>query len=210
MIRLLVADDHAIVRRGLREILSEAHDLSVAGEAATRDEVLAKVGERGLDAVILDLSLPGGNGLDLLAEVKHRRPDLPVLILTVHPEDQYALRALRAGAAGYLTKESAPEQLVEAVRKIVRGGKYVSATVAERLASSLGPDAARAPHEALSDREYEVLRMLASGKTVSEVAAELSLSVKTVSTYRTRILEKMGMRTNAELTHYAIKNQLVD
>jgi two-component system invasion response regulator UvrY len=210
VIRLLVADDHAIVRRGLREILGEAHDFTVAGEAATREEVLARIGERAWDVLILDLSLPGCSGIDLLAEVKHRRPDLPVLILTVHPEDQYALRALRAGAAGYLTKESAPEQLVEAVRKVVRGGRYVSPTVAERLAFNLGPDAGRPPHEALSDREYEVLRMLASGKTVSEVAAELSLSVKTVSTYRTRVLEKMGMRTNAELTHYAIKNRLVD
>jgi two-component system, NarL family, invasion response regulator UvrY len=210
VIRLLVADDHAIVRRGLRQIVADAPDLSVAGEAATADEVLARVEERSWDAVILDLSLPGGNGLDLLAEVKRRRPDLPVLILTVHSEDQYAVRALRAGAAGYLTKESAPELLVEAVRKVVRGGKYVSPAVAERLAFNLGKDADRPPHETLSDREYQVLRMVASGKTVSEVAEALSLSVKTVSTYRTRILEKMGMKTNAELTHYAIKNGLVD
>ncbi len=210
MIRLLVADDHEIVRRGLRQIVAEAHDLTVAGEAATADEVLVRVGERSWDAVILDLSLPGGNGLDLLAEVKRRRPDLPVLILTVHSEEQYAVRALRAGAAGYLTKESAPEQLVEAVRKVVRGGKYVSPAVAERLAYNLGRDPDRPPHETLSDREYQVLRMVASGQTVSEIAEALSLSVKTVSTYRTRILEKMGMKTNAELTHYAIKNRLVD
>jgi two-component system, NarL family, invasion response regulator UvrY len=210
VIRLLVADDHAIVRRGLRQIVAEASDLSVTGEAATAGEVLERVDERSWDVVILDLSLPGGNGLDLLAEVKRRRPDLPVLILTVHSEEQYAVRALRAGAAGYLTKESAPEQLVEAVRKVVRGGKYVSPAVAERLAFNLGRDADRPPHETLSDREYQVLRMVASGKTVSEVAEALSLSVKTVSTYRTRILEKMGMKTNAELTHYAIKNGLVD
>lgn len=210
MIRLLVADDHAIVRRGLHQIVAEAHDLTVAGEAATAEEVLARVGERSWDVVILDLSLPGGNGLDLLAEVKRRRPDLPVLILTVHSEEQYAVRALRAGAAGYLTKESAPEQLVEAVRKVVRGGKYVSPALAERLAFNLGRDHDRPPHEALSDREYQVLRMVASGRTVSEVAEDLSLSVKTVSTYRTRILEKMGMKTSAELTHYAIKNRLVD
>jgi DNA-binding NarL/FixJ family response regulator len=210
VIRLLVADDHAIVRRGLRQIVAEAPDLSVAGEAATADEVLARVEERSWDVVILDLSLPGGNGLDLLGEVKRRRPDLPVLILTVHSEEQYAVRALRAGAAGYLTKESAPEQLVEAVRKVVRGGKYVSPAVAERLAFTLGRDVDRPPHEALSDREYQVLRMVASGKTVSEIAEALSLSVKTVSTYRSRILEKMEMKTNAELTHYAIKNRLVD
>jgi DNA-binding NarL/FixJ family response regulator len=210
VIRLLVADDHEIVRRGLRQIVAEAQDLTVAGEAATAEEVLLRVGERSWDAVILDLSLPGGNGLDLLAEVKRRRPDLPVLILTIHSEEQYAIRALRAGAAGYLTKESAPEQLVEAVRKVVRGGKYVSPAVAERLAYNLGRDPDRPLHETLSDREYEVLRMVASGQTVSEVAEALALSVKTVSTYRTRILEKMGMKTNAELTHYAIKNRLVE
>jgi two-component system, NarL family, invasion response regulator UvrY len=210
VIRLLVADDHAIVRRGLHQIVAEAPGLEVAGEAATAEEVLARVEERSWDVVVLDLSLPGGNGLDLLAEVKRRRPDLPVLILTVHSEEQYAVRALRAGAAGYLTKESAPEQLVEAVRKVVRGGRYVSPAVAERLAFNLGRDPDRPPHEALSDREYQVLRRVASGKTVSEVAAELSLSVKTVSTYRARILEKMGMKSNAELTHYAIKNGLVD
>jgi DNA-binding NarL/FixJ family response regulator len=210
LIRLLVADDHAIVRRGLHQIVAEAPGIEVAGEAATAEEVLARVEERAWDVVVLDLSLPGGNGLDLLAQVKRRRPDLPVLILTVHSEEQYAVRALRAGAAGYLTKESAPEQLVEAVRKVVRGGRYVSPAVAEKLAFNLGRDPDRPPHEALSDREYQVLRRVAAGRTVSEVAAELSLSVKTVSTYRTRILEKMGMKSNAELTHYAIKNGLVD
>jgi DNA-binding NarL/FixJ family response regulator len=210
VIRLLVADDHAIVRRGLHQIVAEAPDLTVAGEAANAGEVLARIDERAWDAVILDLSLPGGEGLDLLVEVRRRRPDLPVLILTVHSEEQYAVRALRAGAAGYLTKESAPEQLVEAVRKVVRGGRYVSPGVAERLAYTLGPDADRPPHETLSDREYQVMRMVASGQTVSEVAEALSLSVKTVSTYRGRILEKMGMKSNAELTHYAIKNKLVD
>jgi two-component system, NarL family, invasion response regulator UvrY len=210
VIRVLIADDHAVVRRGLRQILDEAEGVSVAGEAATAPEVLGMVGERKWDVVVLDLSLPGASGLDLLAEMKRRRPDLPVLILTVHSEDQYAVRALRAGAAGYLTKESAPEQLVEALRKIVRGGKYVSVALAERLAFALGKDDDKPPHELLSDREYEVLRLLASGKTVSEVADELGLSVKTISTYRTRILEKMDMRTNAELTHYAIRNRLVE
>jgi DNA-binding NarL/FixJ family response regulator len=210
MIRLLVADDHAIVRRGLRQVVAEAGDIAVTGEAATAAEVREKVGERKWDCVVLDLSLPGGNGLDLLAEVKRSRPDLPVLILTVHSEDQYAIRALRAGAAGYLTKESAPELLVEAVRKVVRGGRYLTPSVAERLAFNLGPEDGRAPHEQLSDREFQVLGLLASGKTVSQIADELGLSVKTVSTYRGRILEKMGLKTNAELTRYALQNKLVD
>ncbi len=210
MIRLLIADDHAIVRRGLRQIVADTQDLTLAGEAATAPEVLSLVGERKWDCLVLDLSLPGGHGLDLLTEVKRRRPDLPVLILTVHSEDQYAVRALRAGAAGYLTKESAPELLVEAVRKVVHGGRYLTPAVAERLAFTLGPGDQRPPHELLSDREYQVLCMLASGKTVSQVAAALGLSVKTVSTYRARILEKMGMKTNAELTRYAIRNHLVD
>jgi two-component system, NarL family, invasion response regulator UvrY len=210
VIRVLIADDHAVVRRGLRQILEGAPGVTVAGEASTAPEVLALVEERRWDVVVLDLSLPGASGLDLLAEIKRRRPELPVLILTVHSEAQYAVRALRAGASGYLTKESAPEQLVEAVAKIDRGGKYVSAALAERLAFSLEKGADKAPHELLSDREYEVLRLLASGKTVSEVAGGLGLSVKTISTYRARILEKMDMRTNAELTHYAIRNRLVE
>lgn len=207
MIEILVADDHALVRRGLRQLAAETDDLTVGGEAASADECLERIEERRWDALVLDLSLPGGHGLDLLRAVKSRRPRLPVLILTVHSEAQYAARALRAGAAGYLTKESAPEQLIEAVRRVVRGGRYVSPAVAEALAVGLAPD--RPPHETLSEREYQVLRMLASGRTVSEVAAELGLSVKTVSTYRTRILEKMNLRTTAELTHYAVRNGLV-
>jgi DNA-binding NarL/FixJ family response regulator len=210
LIRVLIADDHAVVRRGLRQILEGAQGVTVAGEASTAAEVLDLVGERKWDVVVLDLSLPGASGLELLGEVKRRRADLPVLILTVHSEEQYAVRALRAGASGYLTKESAPEQLVEALGKIVRGGKYVSAALGERLAVSLEKGADKPPHELLSDREYEVLRLLASGKTVSEVAGGLGLSVKTISTYRARILEKMDMRTNAELTHYAIRNRLVE
>lgn len=209
MIEVLVADDHAVVRRGLRQLLSETLDLRVGGEAATAEECLGKVQERRWDALVLDLSLPGGTGLDLLVEVKRLLPLLPVLILTAHSEEQYAVRALRAGASGFLNKESAPEQLVEAVRKIVRGGKYVSPAFAERLAFRLGPENDRPPHESLSNREFQVLCRLASGKTVSEVAQEMTLSVKTVSTYRARILEKMEMKTNAELTHYAIRNGLV-
>ncbi|HEY1694731.1 MAG TPA: response regulator transcription factor [Polyangiaceae bacterium] len=210
MIKVLVADDHAIVRRGLRQILAETQDILVGGEAATASEVLRLVREQRFSAVILDISLPGASGLELLADLRKERPDVPVLILTVHSEDQYAVRAIRAGAAGFLTKESAPDKLIEAVRKVAGGGRYVSPELAERLASALAGESTGAPHERLSDREFEILKMLASGKTVSEVARELSLSVKTVSTHRTRILKKMGMRTNAELTTYAVRTRLVE
>lgn len=210
MIKVLVADDHAIVRRGLRQILAETQDILVGGEAATASEVLRLVREQRFTAAILDISLPGASGLDLLADLRKERPDLPVLILTVHSEDQYAVRAIKAGAAGFLTKESAPDKLIEAVRKVASGGRYVSPELAERLASALAGESGGAPHERLSDREFEILKMLASGKTVSEVAQELSLSVKTVSTHRTRILKKMGMRTNAELTAYAVRTRLVE
>jgi DNA-binding NarL/FixJ family response regulator len=210
VIKVLVADDHAIVRRGLRQILAETQDILVGGEAATASEVLRLVREQRFSAVILDFSLPGASGLELLADLRKERPDVPVLILTVHSEDQYAVRAIRAGAAGFLTKESAPDKLIEAVRKVAGGGRYVSPELAERLASALAGESTGAPHERLSDREFEILKMLASGKTVSEVARELSLSVKTVSTHRTRILKKMGMRTNAELTTYAVRTRLVE
>ncbi|MGD0527230.1 MAG: response regulator transcription factor [Polyangiaceae bacterium] len=210
MIKVLVADDHAIVRRGLHQILADTEDIMVGGEAATAQEALDLVRRERWNAVILDISLPGANGLGLLAEIHRERPELPVLILTVHSEDQYAVRAIKAGAAGFLTKESAPEKLIEAVRKVASGGRYVSAELAENLASFLAGESPGAPHERLSDREFEILKMLASGKTVSEVARELSLSVKTVSTHRTRILKKMGMKTNAELTHYAVRGRLVD
>ncbi len=210
MIKVLVADDHAIVRRGLHQILAETEDIMVGGEAATAQEALQLVRGERWNAVILDIGLPGANGLELLAEIHKERPELPVLVLTVHSEDQYAVRAIRAGAAGFLTKESAPEKLIEAVRKVAGGGRYVSAELAENLASFLAGETAGAPHERLSDREFEIMKMLGSGKTVSEVAKELSLSVKTVSTHRTRILKKMGMKTNAELTHYAVRSRLVD
>jgi DNA-binding NarL/FixJ family response regulator len=209
VIKVLVADDHAIVRRGLRQILAETQDILVGGEAATAQEVMRLVQDERWSVVILDISLPGGSGLDLLADIRKVRPDLPVLILTVHSEDQYAVRAIRAGAAGFLTKESAPEKLIEAVRKVASGGRYVSAELAETLASVLAGESRGAPHERLSDREFEILKMLASGRTVSEVARDLKLSVKTVSTHRTRLLKKMAMKTNAELTAYAIRNGLV-
>ena len=210
MIRVLVADDHAVVRRGLRQILSETSDIHVQAEASTAAEVLELVRTQRFDVVVLDVNLRAGNGIELIGDVRKERPNLPVLILTVYPEEQYAVRAIKAGAAGFLTKESAPEKLIEAVRKVSAGGRWVSAELAETLASMLAGERSGPPHELLSDREFEVFRMLASGKTVSQLAQELSLSVKTVSTHRTRILRKMNMKTNAELTHYAMKNRLVD
>jgi two-component system invasion response regulator UvrY len=210
MIRILIADDHPIVRAGLKQVIADAPDMTVADEAADGHEVLAKVRQGDFDVVLLDLSIPGLSGLDALKQVKSEKPNLRVLILSVHPEDQYAVRVLRAGAWGYVTKASAPEQLIAAIRRVHEGRRYVSPALAERLAEQLQPGAATMPHESLSDREYQVLCLLASGKTVTEIADALALSVKTVSTYRSRILEKMGMRSNAELPHYAIQNRLVD
>ncbi len=210
MIKVLVADDHAVVRRGLRQILAETPDIVVSGEAETPNEVMQLVLREPWSVVLLDIKLRGGSGLELLAWMRRERAHVPVLILTVYPEDQYAVRAIKAGAAGFLTKESAPEKLIEAVRKVAAGGRYVSAELAETLASLLAGEAKGVPHARLSDREFEVMKMLASGKTVSEVAQELSLSVKTVSTHRTRILRKMNMRTNAELTHYAVRSGLIE
>lgn len=210
MIKVLVADDHAVVRRGLRQILAETPDILVAGEVESAPEVRELVLRETWTVVVLDIKLKGGSGLDLLAWIRRERPGLPVVILTNYPEDQYAVRAIKAGASGFLTKESAPEKLIEAVRKVAGGGRYVSPELAETLASLLAGQADGAPHARLSDREFEVMKLIASGKTVSEVAAELSLSVKTVSTHRTRILRKMAMRTNAELMHYAVRAGLVD
>lgn len=210
MIKVLVADDHAVVRRGLRQILAETPDILVGGEAANGGDVMRLVRAERWDAVILDINLGGANGLEILAEIHREKPELPVLILTVYSEEQYAIRAVRAGAAGFLTKESAPENLIEALRKIASGGRYVTADVAERLASFVAAKHEGAPHEALSNREFQILKLIASGKTVSQIAAQLALSVKTVSTHRTRILQKMQMKTNAELTHYAVKNKLVE
>jgi DNA-binding NarL/FixJ family response regulator len=210
MLKILIADDHPIVRKGLKQILSEESDMGVVGEAQNSQEVLELVRKQDWDIVILDITMPGRGGIDVLKELKHERPKLPVLMLSVHPEDQYAVRALKAHASGYMTKDSAPEELVKAIRKILRGGKYISSTLAEKLAFDLETETEKPLHETLSDREHQVLLMIASGKTVSKIAEELSLSVKTIDTYRARILEKMKMKTNAELTHYAIKNKLVD
>lgn len=209
MIRVLVGDDHAIVRRGLRQILSETDDIVVGAEAATAGDVLRLVREERFQVVVLDISLPGGNGIDLVRDIRREPNAPPVLILTMHPESQYAVRAIKAGAAGFMTKESAPEKLVEAVRKVAARGRWVSAELAETLASVLAGEAAGAPHDRLTDRELEVMKLLASGKTVSEIAGDLSLSVKTVSTHRARILGKMALRNNAELTQYAVRNGLV-
>jgi DNA-binding NarL/FixJ family response regulator len=210
MLRILIADDHPVVRRGLRQTIAETSDMVVVDEASNGWEVLSKVRASSYDVVLLDISMPGRSGVDILKELKDERPGLPVLILSIHPEEQYALRAFKAGASGYLTKESAPDELVAAIRKISTGGKYVSSSLAEILASELGISNEELPHKTLSNREYQVMRMIALGKTVTEIAEELSLSVKTVSTYRSRILEKMKMKNSAEITYYAVKNRLVD
>lgn len=210
MIKVIVVDDHAVVREGLKRIISESPGMSVTGEAGDGHEALKVVKDGVCDVVVLDISMPNKNGLDVLKQLRADSPRLPVLVLSMHSEDQYAIRVLRAGAAGYLTKESAPAKLVQAIRKVVRGGKYVSSTLAEKLVFDLDSDMQKTPHESLSDREYQVLCMIASGKTVSEIAEELALSVKTISTYRVRILQKLKMKNNAEMTRYAIKQGLVD
>ncbi len=210
MIRILVVDDHAIVREGLKQILGDVNDMSVSDEAAGGQEALAKIRGGEFDVVLLDISLPGRSGLEILKEIKTERPRLPVLILSMHAEEQYAVRTLRAGASGYLTKASAPDELIGAIRKVSSGRKYVSSSLAEKLALELDIDTQKPPHAALSDREYQVMMMLASGKSVKEIADELCLSVKTISTYRSRVMEKMNMKKNAELTLYAIQNHLVD
>jgi len=210
MLRILIADDHPLFRRGLKQIITETSDMVVADEAADGREALSKAETGDYDVLLLDITMPFKNGVDVLSQLKNERPTLPVLMLSMHPEEQYAVRALRAGASGYLTKESAPEELVAAIRKVSAGGKYVSASLAERLASIVQSDGEALPHETLSHREHQVMCLIASGKTVSEAARELSLSVKTISTYRARILEKLKMKNNAELMRYAIKNQLVE
>ncbi len=209
MLQVLIADDHAITREGLKRILSDHPEPVHVGNAATAAQTLSMVRKSAWDLVLLDISLPDKSGLDVLKSIKKERPALPVLVLSMYPVDQYALRVLKAGGAGYLTKESAPEQLLEAVRKVSAGGRFITAELAEHMARELAEGTPMLPHEGLSDREFEVLRLIASGRTPTEIAAHLSLSVKTISTYRTRLLRKMGMRHNAELTHYAISNRLV-
>lgn len=208
-IRVLIADDHAIVRQGLRQILSDTEDMVVTGEAENGIRALQMVREGQWDVVLMDVNMPDRNGIDTLKLIKKEFPRLPVLMLSMHPEDQYAIRALKAGAAGYLSKQSAPEQLVHAIRQVAAGKKYVSASLAEQLAEAITEDD-RAPHERLSDREYQTLCMIASGKTLTQIGEELNLSVKTVSVYRARLLEKMKLKNNAELTHYGLKHGLVE
>jgi two-component system invasion response regulator UvrY len=210
MIRILIADDHPIVREGLKQIVAETPGMAVTDEASNAQEVLDKVWRNDYDVVVLDITMPGRGGLDILKQLRGEKPGLPVLILSIHPEEQYAVRALKAGAAGYLTKGSAPGELTAAIRQVSAGKKYISSSLAEKLALHLEDDTDKPIHEKLSDREYQILCMIASGETIKEIAQGLFLSEKTISTYRSRILEKMNMKSNAELTHYAIKNRLVD
>jgi len=206
--RILIADDHNVVRRGLRQVLADEFKKIEFGEANDARQAVAKALQQKWDLMVLDIAMPGRSGLDVLKELKVQCPKLPVLVLSMYPERQYALRAFRSGAAGYLTKASASSELVSAVKKILAGGKYVSATLAEQLAGELADPAHEASHETLSDREFEILCLIASGKTVKEIAVKLTLSANTVSTYRARVLKKMKMETSAELTHYAIANKL--
>jgi len=208
MIRVLLADDHAVVRRGLKQILAETEDIRTEGEVDSGAGVLRAVRQKKYDIVLLDITLPDQNGLEVLVQLRAAHPNLPVLMLSVHPEEQYAVRALTGGAAGYLTKDSAPEEMVAAIRKVYRGGKYVSAALAERLAGLLGSQAG-APHESLSEREFQVMLLLANGKSVSEIADRLALSAKTVSTYRARLMEKLGVKAIAELVRYVMEQGLI-
>ena len=210
MIGVFIADDHPVVRQGIRQIVAATDDITVVDEATTGHEALQRLSDVECDLVLLDLSLPDIDGLDLLKQLKREHPQRPILILTMHSEDQFALRALKAGASGYLTKESAPAELVGAVRKVVAGGRYISQRLAESLAAHLGPDAEKPVHERLSDREYQVLRLIAAGRSTRDISTQLSLSSKTVSTYRARLLDKMGMKTSAELMAYAVRHHLAD
>jgi len=208
--RIVVADDHAIVREGLKQLLCAAGDLEVVGEAADGHEVIKAVREKDFDVLLLDMSMPGKSGIELIKQVKGEKPKLRILVLTMHEEHQYAIRAIRAGASGYLTKESASRQLLEALRKVASGGAFISSEVAEQLALGAMPDATRAPHESLSDREFQIFRLIAAGKSISDIGEMLNLSVKTVSTHKANILQKMNMAGTAELIRYAINHRLVD
>ncbi|MBX7244403.1 MAG: response regulator transcription factor [Candidatus Sumerlaeaceae bacterium] len=210
MIRILIADDHPIVRSGFKQILMDYPDIEVGGEAESSQQVIQLLTTSRWDAVVLDISMPGRGGLETLVEIKRLTPRLPVLILSMHPESLYGIRALKAGASGYLLKKSAPDDLVNAIRAVVRGRRFISPLLAEYLASELSGEAGHAKHEMLSSREYEVFRMIATGRHLHDIARELSLSEKTITTYRARILRKMGFTTNAELITYAVKNELLD
>ena len=207
--KILIADDHAVVRRGLKQILSEERDVTVVGEAKNGHEALEMSRRLDWDVAVVDYAMPGRSGVELLKEIKRHHPKRPVLVLSMYPEEWHAVQVLRAGGAGYLSKETATEELMTAIRKVAKGGRYVSAGLAEKLASGLAPDRARAPHETLSDREYRVLWLLASGKPISQIAQEMFLSPSTISTYRTRILRKLGLANNAQLVQYAVQHQLI-
>jgi len=209
LIKILIVDDHAVVRKGIKQILSDEHDISVLKEASSADELMEMLYEDDWDIIILDITLPGKNGLDTLIEIKQRKPELKVLILTMHPEEEIAIRALKTGASGFLNKDSVPGELIKAIRKILSGGKYISSSLGEKLALMLDRDITAAPHEMLSGREYEILCLIASGNSLTDIAKDLSISIKTVSTYKTRIQDKMNLKSNVELTHYAIKHKLV-
>lgn len=209
-IRVFIADDHAIVREGLKQILAESRDIVVAGEAENGVDAIKLFRSAKCHVMLLDISLPDRSGIEVLKQLKKENPEMAVLMLSMHREDQYAIRSLKSGAAGYLTKQSAPRELVTAIRQVAAGQKYVSAALAQALAAQVGEDHEVALHDTLSDREYQTLTMIASGKTVSAIAAELSLSVKTISEYRARLLVKMRLKNSAELTHYAIRNQLIE
>jgi DNA-binding NarL/FixJ family response regulator len=208
--RILIADDHPIFRAGLKETLAKEHDVDSVGEAESGQKALELARQQRWDVVILDITMPGKGGLEVLQELRRERPKLPVLVLSAHPEEQLALRLLKAGAAGYLTKDKAPQVLIAAVRKVLRGGRYISESLAEKAVQALASPTTKPLHEALSDREYQVMRMIASGKTIQEIGKECFLSVRTVSTYRARTLEKMDMKTNTDLIRYALQNKLVD
>ncbi len=210
MIRIVIADDHEIVRAGLKQIISDDEDMEVLGESNNGENLIELVKKNDYDVVLLDLKMSGISGIDVIKHIKVIKPDLPIIVLSMHAEDQYAVRTIKAGASGYLTKETAAENLISAVRRVVAGGKYISPILAETLADSVAGGGIDLPHEKLTDREFQVMCMIASGKTVSEIGSILFLSVKTISTYRQRVLEKMNMKNNSELTHYAIKNNLLD
>ncbi len=208
-LRVLIVDDHAIVRDGLRQILAGKFPHATFGQGRSATEALERVSKEKWDVMLLDITMPGPSGFDVLGQIKLLQPDIKVLVLTMHPEDQYAMRALKAGASGYLTKETASEEVVGAVNKVLAGGRYVSAAFAEKLVAQLNAPEQRAGHELLSDREYQVLRMTAAGRSVKEIAFDLSLSIKTVSTYRTRMMAKTGLKTNAAIIRYALEHKLV-
>lgn len=209
MIRILIADDHAIVRKGLKQILVEEYPSAKVEEVGDAETLINKAIQGDWDVVICDLSMPGRSGLDALRQIKQTSPSLPVLIMSMHPEDQYALRVLKAGASGYLSKESIHDELIKAIHIVLLGKKFITPSIAEKLAEAFDSDAGQQSHESLSDREFDVFKLLAAGKSVSEIAAQLSLSVTTVSTYRARIMEKMSMKSNAELTRYALEKKLI-